>query len=321
MSASARRSIRRLASSLVVALILPATGGAWAQESEPKAGEPKPGEPKDKQIESVLKSIDWKKGPTSAAVGDQGEIKVPEGYVFTAGPGTRKMLELMQNPVSPRNTESGLLAPVNLGWFLIFEFQDIGYVKDADKEKLDGDEILASIRRGTEENNKQRQARGWPTITIVGWQTAPFFDTASKNLQWCIKGSSQGHDIINYNTRLLGRGGVMSANLLVAPGKMEATLPMVKTLLADFTFKEGKRYAEYKKGDRIAEYGLAALVAGGAAAAAAKLGLFGKLFALLGKLWKFVVVGFVALIGGIKALFGGRKKSQPAPPPSEGGGG
>jgi uncharacterized membrane-anchored protein len=268
-------------------------------------------EARQREAEAVLRSIAWEKGPTKSSVGDQGEIQVPEGYVFTGGPGTRKMLELMQNPTS--GTELGLLAPVNFGWFLIFEFSSIGYVKDADKEKLDSDDILESIRRGTEESNKQRKARNWPTITIVGWQTAPFFDNATKNLQWCIKGSSAGHEIVNYNTRVLGRHGVMSANLLVAPDKLEASLPTVKSLIAGFSFKEGKRYSEYKKGDRIAEYGLAALVVGGAAAAAAKLGFFGKLFAMLGKLWKLVVVGLVALVGGLKTLLGFRKKSTPVP--------
>ena len=46
-------------------------------------------------------------------------------------------------------------------------------------------------------------------------------------------------------------------------------------------FKAGSRYAEFGQGDKIAAYGLTALVAGGAGAALAKSGL-------LSKMWKAI---------------------------------
>lgn len=274
------------------------------------AQQPAPPAPEDKhaRAEAILKSIQWTVGPAKAQIGDNAELPIPEGYVFTGAAGTRKMLELMENPTDGR--ELGLLTPKTMAWFMIFEFSSIGYVKDADKEELDGEEILDSIREGTKASNEERKRRGWPTIEIVGWQTAPFFDKATKNLKWCIKGQSQGKTIVNYNTRILGRRGVMSANLLVAPDKLETTLPEIKTLLGGFAFKDGERYAEYKSGDKIAEYGLTALVVGGAAGIAAKVGLFGKLFGFLGKMWKLLIIGLLAIGAGLKSLLS-RKPREP----------
>jgi uncharacterized membrane-anchored protein len=70
-------------------------------------------------------------------------------------------------------------------------------------------------------------------------------------------------------------------------------------VIGNFHYVDGERYAEYKPGDKVAEYGLAALV-GGAAPVAVKSGAAKWLWKLL------VAVGIVA-IGGIKALFGRKK--------------
>ena len=263
-----------------------------------------------------LNSLQWTVGPGTAKVGNQAEIKVPEGARFTGSAGTRKMLEMMHNPTG--GSELGLLTNDELDWFVIFEFEDIGYVKDADKEKLDGQAILESLREGNEAGNEERKKRGWAPITIVGWHTAPFYNKETNNLEWCIKGASEGHDIVNYNIRILGRGGVMSANLLVAPEQLDVTLPGIKTMLKGFSYIEGQKYSEWKSGDKIAKYGLSALVVGGAVGVAAKLGLLGKLAASLGKLWKFVIMGLIGIGAAIKGLIFGKKKEPPPPTDSDG---
>jgi len=68
--------------------------------------------------------------------------------------------------------------------------------------------------------------------------------------------------VVNYNTRLLGRKGVMEVSLVVDPEKLSATMPAYQALLKDYDFKQGERYAEFRQGDKIAKYGLAALVTG-----------------------------------------------------------
>jgi uncharacterized membrane-anchored protein len=299
----------------LAALLLFSTGYATSASAKASAEEEGPGVPKGEGAEQedeaakFLNSLPWTVGPGTAKVGNQAEIKVPEGARFTGSEGTRKMLEMMHNPTA--GSELGLLTNDQLDWFVIFEFEDIGYVKDADKEKLDGQAMLESLREGNEAGNEERKKRGWAPITIVGWHTAPFYNKETNNLEWCIKGASEGHDIVNYNTRILGRGGVMSANLLVAPEQLDATLPNIKTMLKGFSYTDGQKYSEWKSGDKIAKYGLSALVVGGAVGVAAKLGLLGKLAASLGKLWKLIIVGFIGLGAAIKGLLFGKKKDPP----------
>lgn len=251
--------------------------------------------------------IRWQSGPSVGSLGDIAQITVPEGFRFTGQAGTRTFLELTQNPTN--GSELGILLPesVEAGrWFVVFDFNAIGYVKDDEKDKLDADDMISSIRQGTEAANEERKRRGWATMNIVGWHTAPFYDTRSNNLTWAITGAAEDGQVVNYSVRLLGRRGVMNVDLVLAPEEVDAVVPAFEKVLGGFAFKQGSRYAEFVQGDKVAAYGLTALVAGGAGAALAKSGL-------LGKFWKAIVVGVLALVGFIKKLFGrGGNEPQPA---------
>jgi uncharacterized membrane-anchored protein len=310
---------------LVVSLF--AAGPAAAKKAaskpapEPAVAEPaaEP-EPPLTEAEKQLRAIDWTKGPAKIGIGGHAEMQIPEGFMYTGASGAQKLMELLKNPTS--GTELGILSDRNLDMLIMFKFQDIGYVKDADKEKLDAADILQSIREGTEASNEVRKEKGWPAISIVGWHTPPFYNRETNNLEWCIKGESEGHAIVNYNTRILGRMGVMSANLMVDPEKLSDSLPVLKQLLGGYSFVEGKKYSQFVSGDKIAKYGLSALVVGGAVGVAAKTGLLAKLGVMFAKLWKALILGLIAVAAGLKKLFFGRKEDPPppqAPPPQAAG--
>jgi uncharacterized membrane-anchored protein len=260
---------------------------------------------------SPFSGVDWTKGPAKANLKTLAEVQVPEGFIFTGAKGTQKLLERMGNPTS--GDELGFLAPTSLVWFVVFEFNDVGYVKDEDKDKLDADKLLESIKQGTEASNKDRARMGAPPMHITGWEIPPRYNEQTHNLEWAIRGESEGNPIINYNTRLLGRKGVMEVSLVVEPQDFEATLPSYQSVLNDYNYKPGERYAEYHQGDKLAKYGLAALIAGGAAAVAVKTGLFAAIILFLKKGWKLLVVGVAAIGAWFKRLLGGggrRSRSQ-----------
>ena len=203
-------------------------------------------EPQPSETQKQFQAIQWTQGPAKVGIGGHAEIQVPEGFAYTGASGAQKLLELMHNPTS--GTELGILTDKDLDIFVLFEFEESGYVKDAEKEKLDGDDLLKAIREGNEASNEARKERGWPAITIVGWHTPPFYNRETNNLEWCIKGESEGHTIVNYNTRILGRQGVMSANLMVDPEKLDATLPVMKKLLGGYTLRRGQALLAIRDG-------------------------------------------------------------------------
>ncbi len=237
-------------------------------------------------------------GPAVAKLGGVAEIQVPVGHVFLDGDATRAMLEAAGEPVGGR--ESGFLTPTNRGWAVYFQYDDSGYVKDDDKDKLDADKLLKAIKKGNDEGNEYRKKHGNPTLDIVGWDQKPAYDTNTHNLTWAIRATCEGEQIVNYNTRLLGRKGVMEVVLVCDPADLPKHLPEFNTLLAGYKYSTGETYAEYKPGDKIAKYGLGALVLGGAAVGAAKLGLFASLVLFLKKGFKLVILAVVAIALGLK---------------------
>jgi|CXWL01.1.fsa_nt_gi uncharacterized membrane-anchored protein len=247
-------------------------------------------------------TLKWVNGPTKASIGPNlAEVEIPRGYAWLGPEDAKRLLASWQNPTV--GNELGLIAPDSdsVGWVLLFTFEDTGYIKDSERDSLNADAILTELREGTDAGNEVRREKGWETLQLVGWQQKPFYDPSTNNLTWATRLRSEKEgDTINHSVRLLGRRGVMSAELLVGPDDYSAAIPSVASLLAAYEFKEGNRYADFVPStDKVAEYGLAALITGGAVAVAAKSGL-------LGKLWKFIVPAVIAAGVGLKKLFGGK---------------
>ena len=247
---------------------------------------------------SPANHVKWQRGPCIGDLGDMARIQIPAGYIFAGGHDTRVLMEAMHNPTS--GNELGLVAREHDTWYLVFEFDDTGYIKDDEKNSLDPDAMLDSIRKATVASNRERAKRGWPTISVTGWAQPPRYNAENHNLEWAITGASENHELINWNTRLLGRSGVMRVTLVTDQAHLSGTMPYYQRLIDGFSYKTGHRYAEFRQGDKIAKYGLTALVVGGATAVAVKTGL-------LKYIWKILIVGFAAVAGFLKKLFSRRK--------------
>jgi uncharacterized membrane-anchored protein len=276
---------------LPLGLVLLATPALAQQQAQPPAAEHGP-------------AVDWVKSPALVELGKEANIKLADGYVFANAADTRKLMASMGNRVD--NTEVGLVSPRAEGedWIMVFEYHDVGYVKDDDKDKIDADALLKNISEGTEESNKLRKEKGIPGLHVVGWEEKPNYDPVTHNFQWALLAKNDdGSQVVNYNVRLLGRGGYMSVTLVEDPQKLALSKPKMREVLSGFTYRQGNSYAEWRPGDKLATYGLAALVAGGAGAAAVKLGLFGVLAKLLAKAGKLVVVLIAGIGAGLKKLW------------------
>ena len=250
-----------------------------------------------------MPEINWVQGPKTVPLGDQAQIQMGQPYTFADATGARELMEAMGNTVS--NDEVGLIMPraKDQDWFMLFEYQPVGFVKDDDKDEIDKDAILEGIRRGTEEANEVRKRKGIPALHVQGWFEEPHYDPATHNLVWALTArNDDGQEVVNYNVRLLGRHGYMSITLVDEPAKLAVSRPEVQKVLAGFSYNAGRSYAEFVPGDKVAEYGLVALVAGGAGAAAVKLGLFSALFKMLAKGGKAVVLLVVAVLAGVKKV-------------------
>jgi uncharacterized membrane-anchored protein len=265
--------------------------------------------------------VDWKAGPATVDVGrNLAQLQLPEGFSFAGPEDTRAVLARMGNRTD--GSELAIVVPdaEEEDWFLVFEWNGIGYVKDEEKDEIDADALLASLREATEDGNAWRKEHNIPALHVTRWAEAPHYDPRTNHMVWAVVASDEGGgESLNYNVRVLGRDGVMSVTLVESPEKLAASKPNVERLLSGFSYKQGKRYAEWVPGDKLATYGLTGLVAAGAGAAAVKLGLFAVLGKLLAKMWKLVAVVGIGAVALVSKIWNAARGRMPATPPRPSG--
>ncbi len=274
------------------------------------------------EIEKTAKAAEaaTRQGPADIPFAGQATFHLPKGYGFIPAAESKALMEAMGNRVGDGFV--GLIAPSNdtkSDWFVAVTYHKSGYVKDDDARDWKADELLDSIRKGTEETNKSRKERGIPEMDILGWVEKPAYDAASHRLVWSIASRDKGQPAtaeqgINYNTLALGREGYISMNMVADRNSIESLKPVAQTLLGALEFDTGKRYADFNSStDKVAAYGLAAIVAG---VAAKKLGLLAVVFAFIAKFAKVIVIAAVAGFGGIFKKFRRNKDDVTSQPPA-----
>lgn len=261
------------------------------------AGVAKPAPAAPDSFEKKVTALPWE-GPGKHGVTERGTITLDQNLKFMGPKGTDEFLKLTGN--LPEEHTS-LIAPASLAWVALYSFNDIGYVKD--DEKIDADELLSQIKESQIAGNEERKAQGLGPLTVVGWAVPPHYDPASHNLEYGITLSDGSGSNVNYHMRMLGRRGVMDATLLTSAQTLQSDLAAFRTANKGFAFDAEESYAAFKEGDKISEYGLAALVSGGAAAAVVKSGLLAGLLKGLAAFWKFILIGLIAVGSAFKNVF------------------
>ncbi len=97
-------------------------------------------------------------------------------------------------------------------------------------------------------------------------------------------------------------------NAVAGMAQFDAVRAGMQEVLGFVDFTEGNRYDDFAAGkDKVAAYGIAALVAG---AAASKVGFFKLVLSALVAAKKFLVVGVVAIAAGLRKV---RRRRRAAP--------
>jgi uncharacterized membrane-anchored protein len=226
---------------------------------------------------------------------------------------TEKLLVAWGNP--PGSDTQGAVVPTDVepfsdsGWAVILTYEEEGHIDDSDANEIDYDEMLSEMKEAEVDENQARKDAGYEAVRTVGWAEKPRYDSSAKKLYWAKELDFEGskEHTLNYDVRVLGREGVLSMNAVASIGQLEQIRGDMRPLLEIAEFNEGYRYAEFNpKTDRLAEYGLGALIAGGVAA---KLGLFAKIGAFLLAFKKFIIIGLIAIGGFVARLLGKKKET------------
>lgn len=238
-------------------------------------------------------------------------LNVPENFYYLSPKDSETVLvDVWGNPSG--QGVLGMLFPAEMtpfdqgSWAATIEYEEDGYVADDDAEDIDYAELLEQMKADTQIASEERVLQGYETIELVGWAATPFYDSAAHKLHWAkeIKFENEPDNTLNYNIRVLGRKGVLVLNFIAGMDQKQLIESNLDAVLALAEFDQNSKYSDFNPDlDKVAAYGLGALVAG---KVIAKTGFFVVALVFLKKFGIFIVLGVGALL---KGLFS-RKKSQ-----------
>lgn len=273
------------------------------------------------EAQKLAASLKYQKGAVTLADG-LAQISLPEGYRFLDSADTERVLvNLWGNPRGGRSL--GMIVPASFdplmgsGWAAVLSFDDDGYVKDDDAAKINYNDLLTQMQKEVAESSKERVKEGYNSIQLIGWAEPPHYDQATHKLYWAkeLKFGSDNEHTLNYNIRMLGRRGVLVVNAVASMAELPAVQAATPALLSMVNFQEGHRYADFNgETDKVATYGLAALVAGGFAA---KAGFFKALWLGILAFKKFIIIALIALAAWGKKLWDAARQRKAVAAPTE----
>jgi len=269
--------------------------------------------PQSAQLRALAERLKYQQGQIVLKDG-LATVNLSDDFRYVDPAGTETLLTgIWGNPSSSGNF-LGMIVPAGFdpfapqAWCVVIGYQEDGYVKDDDAEKINYTKLLKQMQKATREESKARVKDGYPAIELIGWAAAPRYDRQTHKFYWAKElnfGESQGENTLNYSLRILGRRGILELNAVANMGQLADIEKATPQILAMVDFNEGHRYADYTPGsDKLAKYGLAALVAG---TVATKTGLLKGLFVAILAMKKFLIIGGVALVAFVGKLFGRKK--------------
>jgi uncharacterized membrane-anchored protein len=255
-------------------------------------------------------------GPAEVPLLDQAVLNISQDYLFVPRAEAARIMRALGNTVQDTNFV-GIIFGTKPGnhFIVVATYIKDGFIKDDDAKNWNAGELLQNLKDGTEEDNKDRAARGFPEIEIIGWVEQPTYDASTHRLVWSMLAKDKGEPdagakSINYNTYALGRDGYFSLDLLTNSDQVGHDKLAAQELLSGLTYNKGRAYEDFNAStDHIAEYGIAALVGG---VVAKKLGLFALLGVFVAKFFKVIVIGFAAFGAAIMKMF--RRKPKAVQP-------
>lgn len=255
------------------------------------------------------------RGPADVKLVDQATIKIEADQVFIPAAEANQIMEALGNPALPIRQGLVVSADDRSPWMVDIAWIKEGYVRDGDAKEWKADALLESLREGTERDNEDRVKQGYAALDVVGWVEQPRYDSATNRLVWSLSLKERGTSAstpqtINYNTYALGREGYFSLDLITGSNSIATDKLVAEKLLASLSYASGHTYADFDEStDKVAAYGIGALVG---IAAAKKLGLLAVIGLFLAKTWKLALLAIFGVGAFVRRMLGRQNTEEEA---------
>lgn len=268
-----------------------------------------------RKIDSFEASINYQHGKVN--VKDFATLNLPVGYKFIPADKAQMIIhDVWGNPGS--SDYLGMIVKEDykvLGvdnWAFVVTYDESGYVKDDDADDIDYDEMKKNIQESEEEENKERNKQGYPSVHFIDWAAKPYYDKQNKVLHWAkkLQFGTEPEPTLNYDVRILGRKGVLSFNAVGGVNNLADIDKNIPAVVKIATFNDGSKYSDFNPSvDKVAAYTIGGLIAG---KLIAKTGFLLLLLKNIKLIALAIFGGFAAFRKKIAGWFGRKKAEEPA---------
>lgn len=217
----------------------------------------------EEAFDKALSELDWKYSGSHKFPSSNSSLSVPEDFALIMGDDAKK-LRVLCDMDDDEVIEAILLDTYFNEWIYFSNIKE-GYVSLDEWEDIDSKNLLETISDNTEKANIERRKKGKSELHVVGWLQEPYLDRDSSTVFWILEAKRQEGDveelIINSVALKLCRNGY---ERIVWASDKESFISyggVLDKVLKGYSFDPGYCYQDYTPGDKVAEYGIAALVA------------------------------------------------------------
>ncbi len=258
----------------------------------------------EQERDNQIRALVWKDGGAHPLSRSKSTIKLDSPYQILIGKDAIVYLENTNGTEQPTDIEAIITHP-EIDAITVYRSINEGYVKFDDWGDVDSDQMLKDIKEGNEEANKERAKFGVSPLHVTGWKQRPTLNKEQKIVQWQIEAQSGEDHIVNAVVLVFGRFGY--EKLIWAGDAKDNPDILLNAARSGFSFDQGASYADFRDGDKVAEYGVAALVASAVGAKVlAKFGFLAAAALLFKKAWVVVLIIPAMIWRGVKKLFARR---------------
>jgi uncharacterized membrane-anchored protein len=255
----------------------------------------------------------WARG-TQKLAQSHGTFTVPRGGTMVSGAEAVRVDNII-NGTSDTSTEGFVEFPHRS---LYLSYTGEGFVSADDWKDVNADDLLKNIRDSTDQANEQRTKNGLSAVYIDGWVQKPAFDAARKSVRWVTRAHDDRGSLVNAVALQLGRHGYERFTLVSNGRDPVGDAALLAGAVNAYRFDKGFRFSDYMPGDKVAGYGIAALVGTAAGATIAKTVGFGAILLLIKKFFLVFVALGLGAFRYLKRMFVPKPlvpMEQSAPPP------
>jgi len=260
----------------------------------------------ERETITALEKLEWNGPGEYSLSGSHATLKVPENYALLTGESAHKFLEITKELPAP--LLEALVIGADFQNHIYFAGINEGYVSIDEWGDINPATLLKEIQEQTLEQNAERKKLGRGPIYVKGWLQEPTLDKNTNIVHWALEiVSENGQSSANSVAFKLGRNGYEEILLLT---DKESFVPFggdLDVMLKAFNYEPGFRYDDYTVGDKVAEYGIATLVA---AAAGGKLLKASGLLLIFKKYFFYLIAAAVGGLYKLKDFFFKKKNPE-----------